>query len=159
MFYQCLAFLIISYTGLAIPVEELPSANFKVGVPLYTKYQDHINGAKFGAVTVDVNLSMSKADLQGRRDFTWTTFQHPQQAAGEIGEPIWNMSCSATAKAGFDGVAEFTLKDEYPWITAGVNATGVRDGTSGKQCPTGQCLSQLCEGQELPVIDTFLHSY
>ncbi|WWD02244.1 hypothetical protein V865_000282 [Kwoniella europaea PYCC6329] len=115
---------------------------------------DELDGVKFGAITIDIDLTISDVEQEGERDFTWITFQHPSEPEGKLGEPIWNMSCTAKAKKGFEGVAEFTLTDTYPWITAGVNASGVRDVTSGIQCPEGKCVSEICQGQEIPVIDT-----
>ncbi|WWC93446.1 hypothetical protein V866_000280 [Kwoniella sp. B9012] len=154
MFLKYLSLLAFSHVALAVPIDVYPSANFKLGVPLYTQYQDGLNGVNFGAITIDINLTISDVEQEGERNFTWITFQHPSEPEGQLGEPIWNMSCTAIAKKGFEGVAEFTLKDIHPWITAGVNASGVRDGTSGIQCPEGKCVSEICQGQEIPVIDT-----
>ncbi|OCF57582.1 hypothetical protein L486_05041 [Kwoniella mangroviensis CBS 10435] len=140
MLLKYLTLLGLSHVAIAIPIDVYPSANFKLGVPLYTQYQDDLNGVKFGAITIDINLTISNIEQEGERNFTWITFQYPSKPEDKLGEPIWNMSCMAMAKKGFEGVAEFTLKDAYPWITAGVNASGVRDGTSGIQCPEGKCV-------------------
>ncbi|WWC63471.1 uncharacterized protein I303_106074 [Kwoniella dejecticola CBS 10117] len=150
--------LIFLRMSIAIPVLDSPSANFRVRIPLYTAYIDPVQ-TKFGAISVDINLTIDNAAQEGKRDFNWITYVHPMEPEAKVRTPIWNMSCTAIAKKAFDGLAEFTFTDEYPWVTAGVNASGVQDGSAGIQCPTGRCLSEICEGLEVPVIDTFLNSY
>ncbi|WWC71432.1 uncharacterized protein I206_105388 [Kwoniella pini CBS 10737] len=152
-----ISFIIISQGVSAVPVIESTSANFIVGIPLYTEYVD-IDQTKFGAISVGINLTITNTAQEDKKDFNWITYAHPAELDEVVDKPLWNMSCTAIAKKAFDGLAEFTLKDEYPWITAGVNASGVQDGWAGIQCPQGQCLSN-CDGHERPVIDTFLNSY
>ncbi|WWC90507.1 uncharacterized protein L201_005443 [Kwoniella dendrophila CBS 6074] len=147
-------------TALAYPVTDYKTATFKLGIPEYTKYTETSNSnsnispetiTKTGAVTVDISFELSDAVEEARKEFLWTTYEHPGDVGSGLGEVIWNMSCTAIARKGFEGNAEFTLKDEKPWIVAGTGDNGIKNGTAGIQC---SCSNENCTGA--PVIDTLI---
>ncbi|WRT68548.1 uncharacterized protein IL334_005525 [Kwoniella shivajii] len=161
MLFPILSASFLASSALAIPVPPPSDSKFNLGIPLHTSYINGSNSADIrpGDITVIMEFTASEIGQGIKKDFHWITYEHDDTAKSDEITPIWNMTCFAIAKKAFEGPAEFTLQDHSPWITAGVNASGVQDGSAGISCPTGSCLSDECKGKELPLIDTFLHYY